>query len=191
MIFAYEQGLVDSPPGEHLLREISIAILDMQALKKELDGDTPSLASLMRLFEQPSEALRKRLEDRLLTRERRPYHLPQDDDDCDPGYFELERVITELNWRQGDILQNAKFDVSRDAQEIDRQAEQLARQAEYIRSLTEQLARQAEQTARQAAHIAALERQTARQAEHIAALQRQSAAKDAIILQQGCTEIPP
>ena len=172
MIFAYERGLVDSPPGEHLLRKIRLAILDMQALKNNLDGDTPSLASLMRLFEHPSPELRERLEGRLLTRERRPYHLhvPQEDDNCDPGYFELERVITELNWRQGDILQNAKFDASRDAQEIDRQAEQLARQAEYIRSLTEQLARQAE---------------------HIAALQRQSAARDAIILQQGCIEIPP
>ncbi len=93
-----------------------------------------------------------------------------EDDDCDPGYFELECVITELNWRQGDILQKAKFDASRDAQEIDRQAEQLARQA---------------------AHIAALERQTAALQRQTAALERQIAAKDAIILQQGCIEIPP
>ncbi len=81
MIFAYERGLVDSTPGEHLQRDINIALLDMQALKKDLDGATPSLASLMRFFEHPSEALRERLEGRLLTRERRPYHLPQEDDD--------------------------------------------------------------------------------------------------------------
>jgi hypothetical protein len=39
----------------------------------------------------------------------------------------------------------------------------------------------------QAAHIAALDRQAAR----IAALEREIAAKDAIIMQQGCIEIPP
>jgi uncharacterized protein YceH (UPF0502 family) len=156
MVFAFEQGLA---AGD--MREIARALHDLEALKKNLDGADPSLASLMRLFEHPSEALRERLEGRLLTRERRPYHLPQEDDDCDPGYFELERVITQLTWRYAEILaartEQAALSGLRDA------------------------------AAGQAAHIAALERQAAR----IAALEREIAAKDAIIMQQGCIEIPP
>jgi hypothetical protein len=139
----------------------------------------------------------------LRTRERRPY--PQADDDCNPGYFSLERVITQLTWRHAEILAaslaQAALSDSRSAlrdaaacqagriaaleREIAAlQRDAATRQAGHVAAL-------ARQTARQAAHIAALERQTARQAEHIAALQRQSAARDAIILQQGCIEIPP
>ena len=240
MIFAYEQGLVAG-----VKEEIARALRDMEALKRDLDSADPSLASLMRLFEQPSEALRERLKARLRARERRPYHLPQPDlgpygripkssrlgesrsalgpyprvsklearlrpypqadDDCNPGYFSLERVITQLTWRHAEILAAADSQAAlsdsrsalRDAaachagriaaleREIAAlQRDAATRQAGHVAAL-------ARQTARQAGHVAALERQTARQAEHIAALQRQSAAKDAIILQQGCIEIPP
>lgn len=260
MIFAYERGLVAG-----VQEEIAGALRDMEALKRDLDSADPSLESLMRLFEQPSEALRERLKARLRARERRPYHLPQGDrhlggripkssraisghlgesqrvskssrlgesrsalgpyprvsklearlrkrrpypqadDDCNPGYFSLERVITQLTWRHAEILAaslaQAALSDSRSAlrdaaacqagriaaleREIAAlQRDAATRQAGHVAAL-------ARQTARQAAHIAALERQTARQAEHIAALQRQSAAKDAIILQQGCIEIPP
>lgn len=264
MIFAYERGLVAG-----VQEEIAGALRDMEALKRDLDSADPSLESLMRLFEQPSEALRERLKARLRARERRPYHLPQGDrhlgpygripkssraisghlgesqrvskssrlgesrsalgpyprvsklearlrtrerrpypqadDDCNPGYFSLERVITQLTWRHAEILAaslaQAALSDSRSAlrdaaacqagriaaleREIAAlQRDAATRQAGHVAAL-------ARQTARQAAHIAALERQTARQAEHIAALQRQSAARDAIILQQGCIEIPP
>ena len=267
MIFAYERGLVAGVQDE-----IAGALRDMEALKRDLDSADPSLGSLMRLFEQPSEARRERLKASLRARERRPYHLPQGDrhlggripkssraisghlgesqrvskssrlgesrsalgpyprvsklearlrtrkndhherrpypqadDDCNPGYFSLERVITQLTWRHAEIvaasLAQAALSDSRSAlrdaaacqagriaaleREIAAlQRDAATRQAGHVAAL-------ARQTARQAAHIAALERQTARQAEHIAALQRQSAAKDAIILQQGCFEIPP
>ena len=257
MIFAYERGLVAG-----VQEEIAGALRDMEALKRDLDSADPSLESLMRLFEQPSEALRERLKARLRAREPRPYHLPQGDrpygripkssraisghlgesqrvskssrlgesrsalgphprvsklearlrrpypqadDDCNPGYFSLERVITQLTWRHAEILAaslaQAALSDSRSAlrdaaacqagriaaleREIAAlQRDAATRQAGHVAAL-------ARQTARQAAHIAALERQTARQAEHIAALQRQSAARDAIILQQGCIEIPP
>ena len=269
MSFAYERGLVAG-----VQEEIAAALRDMEALKRDLDSADPSLESLMRLFEQPSEALRERLKARLRARERRPYHLPQPDlgpygripkssrlgesrsalgpygripkssrlgesrsalgpyprvsklearlrtrkndhherrpypqadDDCNPGYFSLERVITQLTWRHAEIdaarLAQAALSDSRSAlrdaaacqagriaaleREIAAlQRDAATRQAGHVAAL-------ARQTARQAAHIAALERETARKAEHIAALQRQSAARDAIILQQGCIEIPP
>ena len=55
----------------------------------------------MRLFEDPSAALRSLLETRMLTQRRQTYQLPEE---CYPRYFDLERVITALTWRHAEIV---------------------------------------------------------------------------------------
>jgi hypothetical protein len=102
MLFAYESGLTAAAHREHVLE----ALLDMEKLKHNLDSANPSLESLLRLFEDPSAALRERLQARLL--ELRPlgartrtYLIPEE---CHPGYSELERVITSLTWLHAEII---------------------------------------------------------------------------------------
>jgi len=85
-----------------VLRELC----NMELLKRELDSTAPSLESVLRLFKDPSPALRARLRARL--RELRPagappqtFCIPEESHD---GYFELERAITGLTWRHAELL---------------------------------------------------------------------------------------
>ena len=98
MIFAYANDLI----GCMEIKLVEDVLDDLLSLKCNLDSLDPSMESLMRLFLEPSAALKVQVQTYMLKRPRYPYTIPKQ---CLEGYFELESVITALSaWRHDKIL---------------------------------------------------------------------------------------